>query len=442
MNFVSTRNSDNKATFTKAVLNPMAQDGGLFVPDECEDLRRWILYADENTSFASLAGSLTSAMINKEYSPIICETIASKAFKTDPVLKQLDDKLFILELYHGPTGTFKDFGVSYLTSALETIAQYNGEKAILLDVTTGELGACMANAIRDKKHIKSVLVAPKGKFRGLTEEDFVWNGGNIFPVEVEGTEQDCRNLVRKIFSQKSLVEKYNLTVANTANIGRLLPQSFFYTYAFAHLRKIVSGDIYYALSAGNYGNLVSGLYAWKLSLPVNGFIVPATPNLQCNAKGQCMVLDSVVPVEKRTVCDPCDPSNIERLEQIFKANALMLHSFVFPSTVTRALKEEACKELFVKYHIYADSDTSSAYAASLLQKKLITQDDGTVVLIARDSPCLDSDFICHNIGEKPEVTANVKNAFSPVELYRKSISPDDTEALISVLNSINLLRIF
>lgn len=442
MRFVSTRNPANVTGFKNAVLDCMPSDGGLYVPEDCEDLRRWILYADENTAFSSLAGSLTSAMINSEFSPIICETIATRAFPEDPVLRQLDDNLFMLELYHGATGTFKDFGVSYLTAALETILQLDEEKAILLDMTTGELGACMASAMRGKKLLKSVLVAPKGKFRGLDESDFLWNGGNIYPVEVDGTEEDCRNLVRRIFSDRSLVEKYHLTVANSANIGRLLPQAFFYTFAFSRLKKKVSGDIYYALSAGNYGNLVSGLYGWKMSLPVNGFIVPSTSKILCDARGSCSVMDSVIPLEQRGPADPADPSNVERLENIFKANSLILKSFVYPSDVTEEQKLAAGRELYKKYGIFADSDTSSAYAAVLNRFDSVADGDGAVVILSRDDPALDEGFIRHNIGEAPAKSEKIKKAFTPVNLAREAIGKDDVQALCSILNSVNLRQMF
>ncbi len=442
MRFFSTRNPDNNVSFKQAVLDPMPKDGGLYVPADSEDLRRWILYADENTSFASLSGSLTSALINKEFSPLICETIATRAFTFEPLVKKLDGNLYILELYHGPTGTFKDFGVSYLTNALETILQYDGEKSILLDATTGELGACMARALRGKKLLKSVLLYPKGKIRGLEASDLVWNGGNIYPVEVDGSEEDCHNLIRKIFADRSLVEKYHLTVANTANIGRLLPQAFFYTYAFSRLKKDVYGDIYYAFSCGNYGNLVSGLYGWKLALPVNGFIVPTDKNIKIDPEGNTIVMDSFVPLENRLPADPSSPSNLERLEQIFQANSLMLRSFVFPADVSKDEADEACKELFVKYKIYADEETACAYAASKKRSEDVGADEGAVVLVARESPSIKKDFILHNIGEAPDMNEDIQKAFAPCTTGRAPIASDDVESLISVLNSLNLLRMF
>lgn len=443
MRFVSTRNGKDSVSFKQALLDCMPADGGLYVPDGNDDLRRWILYTNDNTSFSNIAGTLTSALINTEFSPIICETIATRAFPFEPVLKKLDDNLFVLELFHGPTGSLKDFGTSYLTSCLETVLQLDGGKSIMLDASvTGELGACVAHAMRGKKLLKSVIVVPKGKLRGMDESDFVWNGGNIYPVEVDGTAEDCHNLVRKIFSDRSLVEKYHLTAANSANIGRLLPQAFFYTYAFSRLKGQVSGDIYYALTAGNYGNLVSGLYGWHLALPVNGFICPTTNNLQLDVQGKCTVLDSVVPFNQRAAADPSDPSNLERLEYFFHDYAPMMKSFLFPAKVSSKQKEDACKSLFMKYHYLANESTSAAYAAALQKRDITESDDGTVVLIMRHDPSHSSSFIRQSVGETSAVPSNTAAALKPVTLNKPVVAANDVEQVISVLNSLNLLRMF
>ena len=257
MRFTSTRDKNLDSGFLNAILDALPSDGGLYVPEGNANLRRWILYMDERTPFSSIAGALTSACINDEFSPIICETIVTHAFPFEPKVKQLDENLFTMELFNGPTGCHRDFGISYLVSCLETISILQDRKPILLDITTGKHGAILSHVMREKKNIKSILVYPKGQLRGLSEKDFIWNGGNIFPVEADGDEELCRKLVREILSERSLVEKYTLTISTTANIGRLLPHSFFYTYAFSRLKKKVSGDIYYALAPGNYSNLVA-----------------------------------------------------------------------------------------------------------------------------------------------------------------------------------------
>ncbi len=437
MKFTSTRNSKKLVGFREVLFNCMPQDGGLYVPAETDDLRRWLYFMDKNTSFQNIAGTLTSAFINTEYSPIICETISARAFDYEPKLRKLDKNLYVLELFHGPTGSIKDFGVTYLAACLETILQYENKSAVFLDATSGELGACMAKALRGKKRIKSVLLAPKGKFRGIEQSDMVWNGGNIYPLEVEGTEEDCHALVRKIFEDEELVKRLGLTVANTSNIVRLLPQTFFYTYAFSRLKGFVNSDIFYAMAAENYGNIVAGLTAWKLALPVNGFIVPATSNLTLDLHGNCLVLDSMVPVEKRKSADPSDPCNLERLEAFFKDYSVLLKSFVFPARMNKSDVENACKELFIKYNYLADEKTSEAYAAAKARNDIVEADDGCIVLFAREDPSLSAAYIKHTTGEEPLMSARVSEALEKTLINRPSIAFDALDSVKTILNSLS-----
>ena len=434
MKFTSTRDKSSSVSFAQAVLNCMPEDGGLYIPYETEDLRRWILYTDEKTRFSSIAGSLTSAFINDEFSPIICETIATKAFKFSPEVRQLDEKLFIMELFHTPTGKHRDFGISYLTSCIETILQLNGGNALFLDVTTGELGASIALALRGKKNIKAILVYPKGTVRGMEESDFVWNGGNVYPVEIDGTEENCHEIVRTIFSDKNFIREKHITVANTANIGRLLPQAFFYPYAFSRIKNKVNGNIYYALAPGNYSNVVAGLYAWQFALPLNGFIIPTTHSLTVDAMGDAVLLDSMVPVNRRIPSDPSESSNLERLEDVFSANRLMMKHFIYPQPIDDNDVNAAAKELFTKYKIYPDRHTARAYAASKLSSSTIDENEATTVLVARDSPSLSEDFVQHAIGEIPEIPDSIKKSLEPVNLNRPFVkTTSELKAIIEKL---------
>src|SRR5574344_1789203 len=134
MRFTSTRNKTLNVGFEQAIRDCLPADGGLYIPAEIADLRRWILFTNKETTCASVAGAPPLACINEEFSPIICETIASHAFPYEPVLRQLDTNLFMLELFHGPTGWQRDFGVDYLVESLETILRLNGNTAVFLDV--------------------------------------------------------------------------------------------------------------------------------------------------------------------------------------------------------------------------------------------------------------------------------------------------------------------
>lgn len=420
MILTSTRNPEIKVPFSKGIINSIPQDGGLYVPSNLQDLRRWIMYTDENTSFQNIAGTLTSAFINEEFSPIICEKIATEAFPHEPVLKQLDDNLFTLELYHGFTGCHRDYGVSYLCSLLETMLTMNGGSAIFLDYTRGELGSILAKTLKGKKNLKAVLLCKKGEYRGLKDEDLYWNGGNIYPLEVEGN--NGKDLIREVFADTAFSEEYNLTVANTANFGRLMGHFFFFPYAFSRIKNKVHGDIYYALAPGNYSNLVAGLYSWRFALPLGGFVLPSTGALTTDTCGSTLLLDSIVSMEKRSKTDPSDPSNLERLEDIFSANSLMIRNFVYPSAVTNEEVDQAAKELFIKYGIFADRHTGRAYAALKNRSEDIFEDEGAAVLIARDDPALSQSYCRHTLGEAPEQSEKIKDALKPTILNRPCVT--------------------
>lgn len=420
MILTSTRNPEIKVPFSKGIINSIPQDGGLYVPSKLQDLRRWIMYTDENTSFQNIAGTLTSAFINEEFSPIICEKIATEAFPHEPVLKQLDDNLFTLELYHGFTGCHRDYGVSYLCSLLETMLTMNGGNAVFLDYTRGELGSILAKTLKGKRNLKAVLLCKKGEYRGLKDEDLYWKGGNIYPLEVEG--DNGKDLIREVFADTAFSEEYNLTVANTANFGRLMGHFFFFPYAFSRIKNKVHGDIYYALAPGNYSNLVAGLYSWRFALPLGGFVLPSTGALTTDTCGSTLLLDSIVSMEKRSKTDPSDPSNLERLEDIFSANSLMIRNFVYPSAVTNEEVDQAAKELFIKYGIFADRHTGRAYAALKNRSEDIFDDEGAAVLIARDDPALSQSYCRHTLGEAPEQSEKIKDALKPTILNKPCVT--------------------
>ena len=432
MKFISSRvTNDTGISFSEAILNCVPQDGGMYVPIVDESLSNWILYMNRQTSFQSIAGTLTSAVIKDEFSPIICETIATKAFPFSPELKQLDENLFSLELFHGPTGCYKDFPISYFASCLENILIMKNKTATILAVTNGETGACIVEALKNKTRLKAILLYTKETMRKIDPSCLIENGGNILAVEVNGTEEQCFDVVRQIMKDKDFTNQYNLTLANSINIGRVLPMIFPYIYAFTRLKNKTCGDIFYAMDAGNYGNLLSGLYAWKSSLPVNGFITNCTDSLILDQDNKCAILDARIPLHKRNAADPANPSNLERLEAVFKTNSLMLKGLVFPSLVTEKDKVAACKNAYEKYGYFLDMQSSIAYAAALKQNETLMDQDGSVVLIARNHPSLSQTEIKHIIGETVELPEAIKTLYEN-EKNKKIIEPN-TESVKKLL---------
>lgn len=424
LKFISSRVANGSGiSFSEAILNCIPEDGGMYVPIFDESLANWIFYMNGQTSFQSIAGTLTSALIKDEFSPIICETIATKAFPFSPELKQLDDNLFALELFHGPTGCYKDFAISYFASCLENILIMKDKTATILAVTNGETGACIVEALKNKTRLKAVLLYTKESMRKIDSSCLIENGGNILAVEVNGTEEQCFEVVRQILKDKEFSAQYNLTLANSVNIGRILPMIFPYIYAFTRLKNKTCGDIFYSMDAGNYGNLVSGLYAWKSSLPVNGFITNCTDSLFLDSFGKCKILDGTTPEGKKDATDPANPKNLERLESVFNTNSLLLKGLVFPSIVTEKDKVQACKEAYEKYGYFLDMQSSLAYGAALKQSDTIMDQDGSVVLIARNHPGLAETEIKHILGKSVKLPESIKKLYEK-ENDKNIIEPD------------------
>ncbi len=436
MKFVSTRNNSDQVDFSQAILQCLPKDGGLYVPAYSENLSPWIAHMDETSSFASIAGSLTGALINDEFSPIISEAIATQAFPFSPELKKIDDNFYVLELFHGPTGTHKDFGVSYLASCLEHVLLMQEKKATVLASTDGETGSAIVAALRGKKNIQAVLLYAKGTVKGFTDEDCVWNGGNIYPVEVDGDKKACYELTRAIYSRPDLIEKYSLTLANTANIGRLLPHTFLYMYAFSRLKKHLSDSLFYAIPAGNYGNITAGLYGWKYSLPLTGIITNCTDSLMQDALGKCSVLDSLVPLLKRGPADPVEPSSVERLEEIFTTHPAVMKALLFPVGVSNMEAICASQNLFMKYNKFFDLETSRAYEAAIKHGAISENDGSTVVLVTTKDPSLCAASIRTLCGESPKMSEKLQAVYAPMPAQRKiTASVDEVEKILAELNT-------
>lgn len=429
MEFVSTRNRRSKAGFFQAITDCLCPDGGLYIPAASDDLRPWIYHFDDTTSFASIAGSLTAALLREEISPLISEAIAARAFPFAPEFIQLDRSLYKLSLFTGPTGSHKDFGVSFLVNCLEHILLIQEKTATVIAVSDGEIAASLAHAMRGKRQLRAVILYSRGAMRGFRPEDCIWNGGGIYPVEVEGSLSDCSRLVDKLFARRDLVRRHGLTLANTVNIGRLLPQTFFYLYAFSRLRGRVHGDIFYALAPGNYGNIVAGLYGWKYSLPVNAFITECTADLGIGDDGKARLEQAGFPAGQRMPVDPGSPSNLERLEEVFQTQPMVMRGLIFPQPVSGAEREAACRELFQRYGIYANGETAGSYAAAQKYTSSLSDGDSAVVLVSRDHPALAGatgggirfgrEWIQRVCGKAPPVPEHLRQVLEPIEPQKR-----------------------
>ena len=188
------------------------------------------------------------------------------------------------------------------------------------------------------------------------------------------------------------------------------------------------------MAPGNYSNLMAGLYSWRLSLPLRGFIVPTSGSLGADAKGYPIITDSLVPLAQRPRANPSDPSNLERLEDFFTDYSAMIKGFVYPARVDDEAAEKAAQELYKKYDLISDAETAQAYAAVKAKKDLDDGSGDAVVLIQRDHPSYSAAFAQHALGEKIAVPQNVQEVLASFDLKRPLAKTK--EELVKVLEQI------
>ena len=283
MQVCSTRDPAARLSFSAALLAGLPPDGGLYQPAPPPDLRRQIAALPEHASFVQVAATLSAALFAEELAARdggpagAARALAEAAFPFAPGLSWLSDGIALLELFHGPTCAFKDFGAAYLAALLERgIAGGAGDsgpagaaRAVVLVATSGDTGGAVARAFRGRAGIEVVLLYPSGRISRLQEQQLTALGGNVHALEVAGSFDDCQRLVKRALADPELVAAARLCPANSINLGRLLPQAFY--YVFAGLRLRARGRPRFCVPSGNFGNLTAGVYAAQWGLPVAGF---------------------------------------------------------------------------------------------------------------------------------------------------------------------------
>jgi threonine synthase len=319
---------------------------------------------DEKTSFNELVAAVAPSLLEGSLNPVSASRIAGSAYDFQPELIKLDDGFAILNLCNGPTGVFKDFGIAFMSAMLEEFMK-DGDKAMILSAARVDTGASMAHAFGGRKGVSLVLLYPSGQIRGLDPSAFVQNGGNIIPIQIKGTFDDCQRLIIDIINDREFSGRYNVTSANTMNPGRLFPQIFYYLYAFIQIKNQLNGDLIFSVPSGNFGSLIAGLYAWKFGMPVNGFIAAMNEN---NSMGDFFLGKSFIPKPlihtNSPSIDVSVPINYERLEYFYAEAPAVMRNMIYPASINDELTLMTMENIYKKYNAYIDPHTAVAFAAA------------------------------------------------------------------------------
>lgn len=320
MNFYSTNDPSHRVDLAEAVLRGLPPDNGLYMPESITALPEGFWKNARDMEFVELAFEMTRQLITGSMSDQDLQTIVSNACQFDAPLVEVGDR-YILELFHGPTLAFKDFGASFMAQLMGWLVKDKQEKLRILVATSGDTGGAVAAGFFNVPGIEVTILYPKGKVSPLQERQLTTWGGNIRALEIEGVFDDCQALVKQAFLDENLRRGLNLSSANSINIARLIPQSWYYARAWQQLPADASDPVF-CIPSGNFGNLTGGVLANRLGLPVHRFLAASNENKvvpEFLQNGEYQPKASVQTLSN--AMDVGNPSNVARLQNLWGTTA-------------------------------------------------------------------------------------------------------------------------
>ncbi len=374
MKLVSTRTPERFVTFQQAVEAGLAPDGGLYVPvapprfDDVSDLL--------TLDFPSRSTEILHRLLDGECPRTMVEGMASSAFTFPAPLVQVDARSSALELFHGPTLAFKDFGARFLARVLALSA--GTQPRTVLTATSGDTGAAVASAFHGLPGVNVVVLYPAGRVSPLQERQFATCGGNVLALAVEGTFDDCQRLVKGAFEDAELVARLGLTSANSINIARLLAQTLYYFEAVAQQKS--DAPLVVSVPSGNFGNLYAGLMAQRMGLPIHAFVAATNAN---RVVPDYLDTGAYLPrVSVATLSNAMDvgaPSNWERIFTLFGGDHHAMAAALRWGSCTDAETEQVVVALDRAGYL---ADPHGAVAYQVLQSNLRDGEQGIFLATA------------------------------------------------------------
>ena len=326
MNYYSTNGKAPIADLQKAVVKGLAEDRGLYMPEEIKILPKVFFDNIQDMSFQQIAYNVASAFFGEDVDLDALQDIVYDTLSFDcPVVKVKDD-IYSLELFHGPTLAFKDVGARFMARLLRYFTQSNqNTQNSLINVlvaTSGDTGSAVANGFLGVEGIHVYVLYPKGKVSPIQECQFTTLGKNITAIEVDGVFDDCQALVKNAFMDEELNNHMKLTSANSINVARFLPQSFYYFNAYARMKALGKAEnLVMCVPSGNFGNICSALFGHAMGLPVKRFIAANNANDIVYKYLQTGKYEPKASVQTlANAMDVGDPSNFARIINLYSQN--------------------------------------------------------------------------------------------------------------------------
>lgn len=406
MKFISTRNNKDIVDFSTALFRGLAPDGGLYVPAEKADLRKLFKSFTADTSFQEIAGSMISQLLADTFTEEQSDEIARNAFDFSPAITDLKNNISILELYHGHSCAFKDFGASFLAQSMDTLLKDRNRKAVILTATSGDTGSAVAQAFVGKENIDVVILYPSGRVSPLQEKQLTTLGNNITALEVKGSFDDCQKMVKEAFVDREITERINLSSANSINLGRLIPQSFYYVWAHSQIKERAK-DTVFTVPSGNFGNLTAGLYAQSWGLPINHYVAATNANdviPKYLKEGIYSPMASVHTISN--AMDVGAPSNYERMVHLFGGDVDNFRDKITGYTVDDDTTRDTIKRLYDNEKYIMCPHTAVGYRSAELYKE--EHGDRSMMVLSTAHPGKFTEVIENVLDIKPQLPEELR----------------------------------
>lgn len=400
MKYFSTNSLSEKTDFKTATILGQAPDKGLYFPETIPQIEPAFFknikqYTREEIAFKVIAPYVADTIPKNILEKIVSETIAFRI-----PLVTVSNNIFSLELFHGPTLAFKDVGARFMSRCLGYFLQNNKQKVTVLVATSGDTGGAVANGFYDVAGIDVVILYPSKKVSEVQEQQLTTLGKNITALEVDGSFDDCQQMVKEAFADEEITTKMFLTSANSINVARWLPQQFYYFFALQQWTENIPPVI--SVPSGNFGNICAGLLAQSSGLPVAHFIAA------CNANNSVtQYLESGLYKTKQSVptlsnaMDVGNPSNFTRILQLFQQNYGLLKNSLSSYSITDEETKQTIAEIYQTNNYLLDPHGAIGYAA--LKKYVQVHPHQKGIFLETAHPVKFCDVVEPVIGKKIEL---------------------------------------
>src|SRR6201985_1338174 len=408
MKLYSTNNRSSRVTFKEAVFNSMPQDKGLYMPVDIPLLDDKFMNNLDSYSLPEIAFHVAKSLLVDDIPDNDLQVIIHDAINFLAPIVKLEENIFVLELWHGPSLAFKDFGARFMSRVMSYFLEAGEKQLDVLVATSGDTGGAVALGFLGVPNTMVTILYPKGKVSDIQELQLTTNGQNIRAIEIDGTFDDCQALVKHAFTDPELNQKFRLTSANSINIARLIPQTFYYFNAYAQLLKQNKDKVVFSVPSGNFGNIGAGILAWKMGLPVEQFIAATNANdtvPEFLKTGVYQPKPSVQTISN--AMDVGNPSNWVRIADLFKDDTRTLNKLATGFSYDDEETRDAIEKIYSSYKYIACPHTAIAWQA-LKDWQQDHRTGTTGIFLSTAHPCKFPDVFPDRIAGKIVVPDHVK----------------------------------